>query len=57
MCMRIFETYRNLIDKLDLDDQKYLKISKIEAILKLLSYFSFLYLVNANRLILIIKFK
>ena len=29
--MKIFETYRNLIDKLDLDDQRYLKISKIEA--------------------------
>ena len=29
--MRMYETYRNLIDKLDFDDQKYLKISKIEA--------------------------
>ena len=41
MCMRIFETYRNLIDKLDLDDQKYLKISKIEAIFETAEIFFF----------------
>ena len=39
--MRIFETYRNLIDKLDLDDQRYLKISKIEAIFETSEIFFF----------------
>ena len=39
--MRMYETYRNLIDKLDFDDQKYLKISKIEAVFETAEIFFF----------------